>query len=196
MAHYAQDCWDAEILMSYGWIECVGIADRSCYDLKAHAEASKKTMTASHKFAEPRQVTILDLNPNKKALGMAFKRDAQVILKHFEELDTCDKEEIIKTIEASGTCELRVGEQLFPITADMIAPKSVTKTVQEEKFYPSVIEPSFGVGRIFTAVMEHAFRIRADDVNRHYLIFSPTIAPVKCSILPLSNDDRLIAIVN
>ena len=46
MAHYATDCWDAEILMSHGWIECVGIADRSCYDLKAHAEASKKTLTA------------------------------------------------------------------------------------------------------------------------------------------------------
>jgi glycyl-tRNA synthetase len=24
MAHYAQDCWDTEILTSYGWIECVG----------------------------------------------------------------------------------------------------------------------------------------------------------------------------
>ena len=29
MAHYATDCWDAEILTSYGWIECVGCADRS-----------------------------------------------------------------------------------------------------------------------------------------------------------------------
>ena len=25
MAHYACDCWDAEIETSYGWIECVGI---------------------------------------------------------------------------------------------------------------------------------------------------------------------------
>ena len=25
MAHYAADCWDAEIECSYGWIECVGI---------------------------------------------------------------------------------------------------------------------------------------------------------------------------
>jgi glycyl-tRNA synthetase (class II) len=24
MAHYAKDCWDAEVLTSYGWIECVG----------------------------------------------------------------------------------------------------------------------------------------------------------------------------
>lgn len=36
MAHYAADCWDAEIESSYGWIECVGIADRSAYDLSAH----------------------------------------------------------------------------------------------------------------------------------------------------------------
>ena len=28
MAHYAADCWDLEIKMSYGWIECVGHADR------------------------------------------------------------------------------------------------------------------------------------------------------------------------
>lgn len=37
MAHYSADCWDAEIESSYGWIECVGIADRSAYDLHAHA---------------------------------------------------------------------------------------------------------------------------------------------------------------
>ncbi|MBR6205234.1 MAG: glycine--tRNA ligase, partial [Candidatus Methanomethylophilaceae archaeon] len=28
MAHYAADCWDAEVLLSYGWTEVVGIADR------------------------------------------------------------------------------------------------------------------------------------------------------------------------
>jgi len=33
MAHYACDCWDAECKTSYGWVECVGCADRSCYDL-------------------------------------------------------------------------------------------------------------------------------------------------------------------
>lgn len=31
MAHYACDCWDAECLTSYGWVECVGCADR--YDI-------------------------------------------------------------------------------------------------------------------------------------------------------------------
>ena len=34
MAHYAEDCWDAEVDTSYGWIECAGLADRSAYDLR------------------------------------------------------------------------------------------------------------------------------------------------------------------
>ena len=28
MAHYASDCWDAEIYGLYGWIECVGLDGR------------------------------------------------------------------------------------------------------------------------------------------------------------------------
>jgi len=38
MAHYAANCWDAELLTSYGWIECVGCADRIAYDLTVHAK--------------------------------------------------------------------------------------------------------------------------------------------------------------
>lgn len=34
MAHYAADCWDAEIHTSYGWIECVGCADRYVFPVK------------------------------------------------------------------------------------------------------------------------------------------------------------------
>ena len=34
MAHYATDCWDMEIKLSTGWTECVGHADRACYDLE------------------------------------------------------------------------------------------------------------------------------------------------------------------
>lgn len=40
MAHYAEDCWDAEVECSYGWIECVGLADRSAYDLRVRQTIS------------------------------------------------------------------------------------------------------------------------------------------------------------
>lgn len=50
MAHYSNDCWDAEIEMSSGWIECVGMADRSCYDLNAHSKVTGNKLQAARKF--------------------------------------------------------------------------------------------------------------------------------------------------
>jgi glycyl-tRNA synthetase len=41
MAHYAADCWDAEVRTSaHGWVEVVGHADRACYDLECHSNAT------------------------------------------------------------------------------------------------------------------------------------------------------------
>ena len=53
MAHYAMDCWDAEIEASYGWIECVGIAHRGCYDLESHEKATGKTLRARRSLTNP-----------------------------------------------------------------------------------------------------------------------------------------------
>ncbi|MDF2957494.1 MAG: Glycyl-tRNA synthetase [Candidatus Alkanophagales archaeon MCA70_species_1] len=46
MAHYAEDCWDAEFLSDrFGWVEIVGIADRGDYDLSAHSRKAKVDMS-------------------------------------------------------------------------------------------------------------------------------------------------------
>ena len=58
MAHYATDCWDAELLTSYGWIECVGCADRSCFDLNAHAIATKNSVSAKRLLPAPQPVQV------------------------------------------------------------------------------------------------------------------------------------------
>lgn len=50
MAHYATDCWDLEVMCSFGWIECVGLADRSAYDLTAHMKGSGDRLLASRVF--------------------------------------------------------------------------------------------------------------------------------------------------
>ena len=65
--------------------------------------------------------------------------------------------------------------------------------VSEEKYVPNVIEPSFGLGRILTAVLEHSFRMR--DEKRTYLVLKPKIAPVKVSILPLQFDERFFPVI-
>lgn len=73
----------------------------------------------------------------------------------------------------------------FTLTREMISFETETKTTQEEKFVPHVIEPSFGIGRIIYCVFEHCFRQRAEDAQRTYFAFPPAVAPVKTSLLPL-----------
>ena len=65
MAHYACDCWDAEILTSYGWVECVGCADRSAFDLTQHSEATGIKLSAEKRLPQPVTKDITEILPNK-----------------------------------------------------------------------------------------------------------------------------------
>ena len=57
MAHYANDCWDAEVETSYGWIEVAGHADRSAFDLTKHQQRTKVELMAARQLKTPVQVT-------------------------------------------------------------------------------------------------------------------------------------------
>ena len=73
MAHYAQDCWDAEILGSYGWVECVGIAHRGCYDLTAHENAPGQRLRARRTFDQPKVIEIDAWTIDGAKAGPAFR---------------------------------------------------------------------------------------------------------------------------
>ena len=60
--------------------------------------------------------------------------------------------------------------------------------MQETKFTPPVIEPSFGIGRVLYSFLEHSFDIRNKDKQRAYLKFKQWIAPTKVALLPLSKN--------
>jgi len=45
LAHYARDCYDIEYLFPFGWSELEGIANRTDFDLKQHAQHSGKDLT-------------------------------------------------------------------------------------------------------------------------------------------------------
>lgn len=79
MAHYAADCWDAEIHTSYGWIECVGCADRSAYDLTVHANKTQNKLVVREQLKEPKVVEKLVVALDKKVFGPKFKKDAKVV---------------------------------------------------------------------------------------------------------------------
>ena len=60
--------------------------------------------------------------------------------------------------------------------------------VHHEDYTPGVVEPSFGIGRILYAILEHNFQCREGDENRTWLSLPTCIAPCACSILPISKD--------
>lgn len=75
----AQDCWDFEIQSSYGWIECVGCADRSAYDLTVHSVKTKQPLRVQQRLDQPITVEKLECTFDAKNFGIKFKKDATVI---------------------------------------------------------------------------------------------------------------------
>lgn len=61
---------------------------------------------------------------------------------------------------------LRANDQEFKLTKDMVSVTTTTETKHVEEIIPSVIEPSFGIGRIMYSLFEHNFRIREADEAR------------------------------
>ncbi|WP_308855415.1 glycine--tRNA ligase, partial [uncultured Methanosphaera sp.] len=74
MAHYAIDCWDAEVKTDqYGWVEIIGIADRTDFDLKSHIKHSKEDLSVFKEYDEPKTVTKTKASFNMKKFGPTFK---------------------------------------------------------------------------------------------------------------------------
>ncbi|KAB1202445.1 Glycine--tRNA ligase 1, mitochondrial [Morella rubra] len=190
MAHYAADCWDAEIECSYGWIECVGIADRSAYDLRAHSEKSGVPLVAQERFQEPREVEKLVINPVKKDLGLAFKGNQRMVVEALEAMNEQEALEMKATLESKGEAQFYVctlGKNVT-INKSMVTISKEIKKEHQRVFTPSVIEPSFGIGRIIFCLFEHSFYTRpskAGDEQLNVFRFPPLVAPIKCTVFPL-----------
>ncbi|KGK97639.1 glycyl-tRNA synthetease [Methanococcoides methylutens] len=192
MAHYAIDCWDAEILTDrFGWIEVVGIADRTDYDLMAHAKTSGKELVVNIEYDEPKMIEQFVVKPNMAKMGPLFKGKAKAVADALKELssDELDKEEIKVTVD---------GEE-FTVPSDIISYAQETVKVSGEKIVPHVIEPSYGIDRILYCTMEHAFEEEIvagegdeDEEERIVLRFQNEVAPVQVAVLPLLTREELM----
>ncbi|KAL3835419.1 hypothetical protein ACJIZ3_010155 [Penstemon smallii] len=196
MAHYAADCWDAEIECSYGWIECVGIADRSAYDLRAHSDKSGVPLVAHEKFTEPKEVEKLVITPVKKELGLAFKGSQKMVVEALEAMGEKEAMDLKATLEVKGEAEFHVCtlDKVVTIKKSMVSISKEMKKEHQRVFTPSVIEPSFGIGRIIYCLYEHSFYTRASkdgDEQLNVFGFPPQVAPIKCTVFPLVQNQQL-----
>ena len=199
MAHYASDCWDAEIETSYGWIEVAGHADRTCFDLSHHTEISGIELVASRPLKETKVIKGIKIIPNKAIIFKKFsdKEKCKKLLDKLNSLSDDEKEALMKIYENNGKIEIEDNGEKIILDKEQseIKMERFEQNVHEEKYFPNVIEPSFGIGRIVYCVMEHCFKVREKDSRRTYFDFPPVIAPYKASILPLIENDKFLAYV-
>lgn len=202
MAHYAVDCWDAECLTSYGWVECIGCADRSAYDLSKHGEETKQRLVAERKLPAPKTIQVTELEMDKGLIGKTLRKDSKECVDKLSKLSINEVKQLHEFIDngkpdpTTGLTLCKIGNKEFSINKEMIPLKSYSKTIHVEEIVPNVIEPSFGIGRIIYTLLEHTFKIREKDEQRTYLSLPPLVAPLKCCVLPLLDNDKFTPLVS
>jgi len=186
LAHYAQECWDAELYSDrFGWIECVGIADRSAYDLSSHIDSTNTDMYAIRKYDKVKNVKVTKIIPEMGVLGPLFKDKAGKIKKILENMDVKEKSNI--------TIELDDKKIKIPNNGYKIVEK--TEKVTGEKYIPHVIEPSFGIDRILYCLLEHSYNeTEKKDEEYRLLKLNSNVSPIKVGVFPLVNNSKLIDI--
>jgi len=181
-AHYATDCWDAEVYSErFGWVETVGIADRTNYDLNAHAQQSGTSMTVFIQYDTPKKIQRRRIIPNMGVLGKQYRQKAKAI---FAALETA-------TPTAEGA-DVTVDGETIHIPADRFEVRDEVVDIRGEEIVPHVIEPSYGIDRMCYAVLEQAYdEDTADGEKRTVLRLSPGVAPVQVAVFPLMARDGL-----
>jgi len=144
MAHYASDCWDAEIENSYGWTECVGCADRAAYDLSVHSARTGHPLVVRQALKEPivseREVPEWD----RKALGKTLKGDAGGVQKVVEEMG---EEELVRLkgelAQGSAVVKVQDGKEVT-LTPELVSiEKKVFKQSGECLLWRALLYPAY-----------------------------------------------------
>ncbi len=158
-------------------------------------------MSAQETYAEPRieEVAVVKLNP--ALIGKTFsknKPDAKTIMGAIKALEN-DKEAAMKfqsELSSNGSINFSVEGSEVKIDRAMVEIEVQTKKISSKKFTPSVIEPSFGIGRILYHIFEHSYYVRPEDAQRGVLALTPIIAGTKVAILPLSANEAFEPFIN
>ena len=186
MAHYATDCWDAELLTSYGWVECVGCADRSAYDLTVHSKKTGQPLIVRETLEDPVVWEEWDVDVDKKWLGPRFRGGAKKVEEAIAALPQA-RREILAALQKNGQPVKIAVDGLGEVELEKVEIVKRQKKLFTREYTPNVIEPSFGIGRIFYSLIEHIYYTRPEDASRGVLSFPPKLAPTKVLIVPLSS---------
>jgi len=187
MAHYASDCWDAEIKTDrYGWIEVAGIADRGNYDLKSHSIESGQDLYIFKPFDKPIKAKRKVIKPDMNKIGPKFKNKSPLILEKLK-----NGEDIVFK---GKDILLTIGDEKVIIDDGSYSIEEVEEEVHGEKIIPHVVEPSYGIDRILYCLLEQSYReeMLEDGETRIVLSFKAFMSPINVAVFPLLPKKELI----
>lgn len=196
MAHYARDCWDLEVELSGGWIEMVGIADRSAFDLNQHSKGSGQDLVAKRMYQEPIIKNVTRVEISLKILGPVFRGRAKEVAAAVMAMDPA----LVKKLLDDGEPIVVEMDGKVEVPAEAITVNESEEKISFETYTPHVVEPSFGLGRLMMAAIEHSYKELESSPMKdgseeegpyRVLRLDPGISPIKCGIFPLMNKDGL-----
>uniref|UniRef100_A0A3Q3DSZ2 Glycyl-tRNA synthetase 1 n=1 Tax=Hippocampus comes TaxID=109280 RepID=A0A3Q3DSZ2_HIPCM len=162
MAHYACDCWDAEAKTSYPQRE------------RARCAFS---LTHPHKV-----VNVVKFEPNRGAIGAAYKKDAKLIFDYLDACDECFIGDGEKRLNESGEFSVSTEGKTFKLSTDMVAVRRFQKTLHGRlKKKKKSLGGGVPLHRLLVWIQRDRFALQ-------YFSFPATVSPYKCCILPLSQN--------
>ena len=183
MAHYAQDCWDLEVNGSYGWIECVGIAHRSCHDLQSHERCDWAPIPFLPTLRRAHGGSPQGLDSGRSSAGPAFRADAPAVRAAVEALAA--------DVRFPTTVEVEDGRR-FTIEAEHVKSIDRTEVVRGTWFLPHVIEPAFGIDRLIWHLLDHAYDEQVTEEGTiTKLRLHEDLAPYDVLVAPLFTKDGM-----
>ena len=181
-AHYASQSFDQEVYVNrWGWIEVSGHAHRTEYDLRSHMKASGADLRVYKEYPTPIEEDQLTVKPLMAKMGPVFKAEAA---KAAALIVKAPAEEVAAQLQKNGFY-MASDYKILPEHVEVSRQKCV---VRGKRFFPQVVEPSFGCDRLFYVALEYAYGVKDDRV---VMSFPRVIAPTQLGVYPLVSKDGL-----
>ncbi|PAA89993.1 hypothetical protein BOX15_Mlig020212g1 [Macrostomum lignano] len=130
---------------------------------------------------DPRRLRFRQHPPCEMAHYAADCWDAECLL-----TDGCGRVDWIECVGCADRAAYDLSRHSEASGESLVAARTATGGTSRS-FTPSVVEPSFGVGRLLSAILEHNYRQRPGrDEQRTCLSLPAWLAPYHCALLPMN----------
>ena len=156
LAHYAKECYDVEYFFPWGWAELEGIANRTDFDLKSHAEVSGRDLTYFDEETHERYYPyVIEPSGGIDRAALAFLVDA-----YDEEADPGHRE--VRTI-------LRLHRDLAPVKVAVLPLSRNEKLVPTAREVHAMLRPHLMAQYDDAQSIGRRYR-RQDEVGTPYCV--------------------------